>query len=165
MLREVLAILRIIVKGRLIMKTAIVFESSHHGNTKKLIDAIAAKHEVTLIDTQAVQSAELNQYDLIGFAAGIAFGNFYESVVNFASNYLPSNKKVFFIYSCGANDKDFSSELRKLAEARGCTSLGTYSCLGYDTYGPLEAMGGLNKDHPDTSEIQGAVDFFESIIG
>ena len=32
------------------MKTAIVYYSKHHGNTKKLLDAIAAENEVTLID-------------------------------------------------------------------------------------------------------------------
>ena len=32
------------------MKTAIVYYSQHHGNTKKLLDAIAEKHDVTLID-------------------------------------------------------------------------------------------------------------------
>ena len=30
------------------MKTAIVFYSRHHGNTKKLLDAIAEKYPVTL---------------------------------------------------------------------------------------------------------------------
>ena len=29
------------------MKTAIVYYSQHHGNTKKLLDAIAEKHDVT----------------------------------------------------------------------------------------------------------------------
>ena len=32
------------------MKTAIVYASTHHGNTKKLLDAIAAAYEVDLID-------------------------------------------------------------------------------------------------------------------
>lgn len=32
------------------MKTAIVYYSTHHGNTKKLLDAIAEKNEVALID-------------------------------------------------------------------------------------------------------------------
>ena len=32
------------------MKTAIVYYSAHHGNTKKLLDAIAVKNAVTLID-------------------------------------------------------------------------------------------------------------------
>lgn len=29
------------------MSTAIVYVSYHHGNTKKLVDAIASKHEVS----------------------------------------------------------------------------------------------------------------------
>ena len=32
------------------MKTAIVYASVHHGNTKKIIDAIAKENEVELID-------------------------------------------------------------------------------------------------------------------
>lgn len=36
------------------MKTGIVYESTHHGNTKKLLDAIAKKYEVTLIDAVAI---------------------------------------------------------------------------------------------------------------
>ena len=32
------------------MKTAIVYYSAHHGNTKKLLDAIAESNDVTLID-------------------------------------------------------------------------------------------------------------------
>ena len=35
------------------MKTAIVYVSTHHGNTKRLVDAIEAKREVTLIDGTA----------------------------------------------------------------------------------------------------------------
>ena len=31
------------------MKTAIVYYSKHHGNTKKLVDAIASQYEITLI--------------------------------------------------------------------------------------------------------------------
>ena len=35
------------------MATAIVYYSRHHGNTKKLLDAIARDNEVTLIDATA----------------------------------------------------------------------------------------------------------------
>lgn len=37
------------------MKTAIVYFSKHHGNTKKLLDAIAQKNELTLIDVTKKQ--------------------------------------------------------------------------------------------------------------
>lgn len=44
------------------MKTAIVFYSKHHGNTKKLLDAIAEKYPVTLIDTTKNPSPDLSGY-------------------------------------------------------------------------------------------------------
>lgn len=57
------------------MKTAIVYHSYHHGNTKKLVDAIAAKHEVTLVDVLQKTEYDLTGFDMIGFASGIyAFG-------------------------------------------------------------------------------------------
>lgn len=49
------------------MKTAIVYASTHHGNTKKLLDAIAAAYEVDLIDAVKVPEKDLNRYDRIGF--------------------------------------------------------------------------------------------------
>ena len=53
------------------MKTAIIYVSIHHGNTKKVVDAIASEYEVDLIDAAQVEMANLAEYDLIGFASGI----------------------------------------------------------------------------------------------
>ena len=41
------------------MKTAIVYYSSHHGNTKKLADAIALNRDVDLIDAAAQEPVDL----------------------------------------------------------------------------------------------------------
>ena len=42
------------------MKTAIVYASVHHGNTKKIIDEIAKTNDVELIDaTQTVEKLSL----------------------------------------------------------------------------------------------------------
>ena len=49
------------------MKTAILYYSKHHGNTKKLIDAIKAVDlEVNLIDVTVVGTVDLSGYDRIG---------------------------------------------------------------------------------------------------
>jgi flavodoxin len=145
------------------MKVVIVYESTHHGNTKKLVDAIAAKNEVDLVDATKVDSVNYESYDIIGFASGAAFGKLYKKVTSLALS-VPSGKKVFFIYSCGNNNKDYSKSLRTALEEKGCISLGSYGCSGYDTYGPLKLVGGINKGHPDESEISGAVDFYESLL-
>ena len=60
------------------MKTAIIYASPHHGNTKKLIDAIATKHEVTLIDATQTKDQDLSDYDLIGYASGIYFQKYHK---------------------------------------------------------------------------------------
>lgn len=145
------------------MKTAIVYESTHQGNTKKLLDAIAQKHEVVLIDATGAGSFSLEEYDVIGFASGVAFGKFYKKITEVAETKLPTGKKVFFIYSCGNNSKDFSKNIREIAERKNCVSLGTYGCKGYDTYGPFGLIGGINKNHPDEQEIADAVKFYEEL--
>ncbi len=58
------------------MTTAIIYYSNHHGNTKKLLDAIAASDDsVTLIDTTEQKDADLSSFDRIGLASGIYFSN------------------------------------------------------------------------------------------
>ena len=78
------------------MKTAIAYYSKHHGNTKKLLDAI----------------------------------------------------------------KEYDPEV---ASSKHCTEIGRYQVKGFDTYGPFRLIGGLQKGHPDDSEIQGAVEFYKSL--
>ena len=145
------------------MKVVIVFESTHHGNTKKLVDAIAAKNEVDLINAIEADYVNYEDYDIIGFASGAAYGKFYKKITSLARS-VPSGKKVFFMYSCGKNNKDYSDNIRETLESKGCISLGSYGCPGYDTFGPLKLMGGINKGHPNQGEIEGAVDFYASLL-
>ena len=87
------------------MKTAIVYYSKHHGNTKKLINALAAKYDITAIDALEVKTADLSGYDMVGFASGIYYSKFHKSVLEFAQQNLPEGKKVFFLYTYGAEKK------------------------------------------------------------
>lgn len=145
------------------MSTAIVYVSYHHGNTKKLVDAIAAKHGVVLIDAMTTPTADLSGYDLIGFASGVAFGSLYKQMNAFIEKNLSDNKRVFFLYTCGRKAKDYSAAMQKIAAQKKCTVAGSYGCTGFDTYGPFKLVGGLNKGHPDENEIKGAVEFFERL--
>ena len=91
------------------MKTAIIYCSRHHGNTKQVLDAIAgAAGNVTLIDAQAPAETDLSGYDLIGFASGIYFSKFHKTVLAFAQEHLPENKPVFFLYTCGAEKSGYT---------------------------------------------------------
>ncbi len=141
------------------MKTAIVYYSEHHGNTKKLLDKIAEKYPVTLIDITAEPHPELSGYDRVGFASGIYFSKLHKSLIA-AAGTLPENKEVFFIYTCGAQKQGYTSAIRSAALKRNAKILGEYGCLGFDTYGPFKLIGGIAKGHPDADELEKACDFY-----
>ena len=146
------------------MKTAIVYYSKHHGNTKKLLDAIAAKHPVTLIDVTENPDADISGYDRIGLASGIYFSSVAKQITTFAGGHLPEGADVFFIATCGAAPTDsFFGAVEKAAAGKGCRVIGKYICTGFDTFGPFKLVGGLRKGHPDASEIEGAVKFYEGL--
>ena len=145
------------------MKTAIAYYSKHHGNTKKLLDAIAATEEVDLIDVTAAKTADLSGYDRIGFASGIYYGAFAKQLQAFASANLPENKPVFLIETGGAPRKGYFSAMEKIAAEKNCSVIGRYECLGFDTFGPFKIIGGLQKGHPTEDEIRKAADFYRSL--
>ena len=145
------------------MKTAIVYYSQHHGNTKKLLDAIAAHKDVTLINVIEPPSIDLNGFDCVGFASGIYFASFAKKLLAFAEKYLPQNKDVFFINTCGVQSGVYFDAIRKIAKAKNCRELGSYQCLGYDTFGPFKLVGGIAKGHPTEDEIAAAVSFYQNI--
>lgn len=145
------------------MNTAIVYYSQHHGNTKKLLDAIAEREEVTLIDVLDDKDADLSKYDRIGFASGIYFSSFAKQIIVFAKDKLPEGKDVFYIYTHGAPSGDFLKAMRQIAESKRCRELGEYRCQGYDTFGPFKLVGGIAKGHPTEEEIAAAVRFYQAL--
>ena len=55
-------------------KTVIIYASTHHKNTYKLVKAISDKHNVDIIDATQQSSADLQNYDVIGLASGVNSG-------------------------------------------------------------------------------------------
>ena len=145
------------------MSTAIVYYSKHHGDTKKLLDAIAEKHPVTLIDVTAQPDADLSGYERIGFASGIYYSAFAKQIISFANAHLPERKDVFYIYTHGAPKGDFLKAMREIADKKHCREIGEYRCQGFDTFGPFKLVGGIAKGHPTEEEIKGAVTFYQQL--
>lgn len=145
-------------------KAVIIYASTHHGNTQKLAESIASQYDIDLVDATKRQTADLSEYDLIGFASGIDFGKFYESVEQFLDNNLPENKRVFFLYTCARVSNRFTETIKTAARKKNAIILGEYGCRGFNTYGPWKMIGGMNKGHPSAIEIQNALLFTESIL-
>lgn len=145
------------------MKTAIVYESWHHGNTKKLCEAIQKEYDVTLLNIKADDIA-LEEYALIGIASGVAYGKFYQEIEQVIKEKMPAGKNVFLMYTCGKLGPDYAKSIRRTLALKNSNILGSYGCKGYDTFGPFKLIGGINKHHPTEAEIQGAVKFFGELI-
>lgn len=149
------------------MKTAILYRSRHHGNTKKLVDAIVAEHpEVDVIDVEALGKHEypdLSEYRLIGAASGIYYGEFDRELKRVLENSLSMGDKVFGLMTYGGADKTYGRDLTAVCQVKMASVLTMYGCRGWDTWGPFKLRGGVAKGHPDEADIQGAVDFYNRL--
>ena len=134
------------------MRKAIVYASVHHGNTEKLVKNIAEECQVDLIDAVKQPDADLSSYDIIGFASGIYFSKFHQSILEFAEKNLPDDKKVFLIctYGGSANYKS----IKQILDEKRSKVIGKFGCKGYDTFGPFKLVGGIAKGHPDEEDIK-----------
>ena len=145
------------------MKSVIIYASTHHGNTKKVIEAIAKECNIEVVDATRVHEKDLREYDLIGFASGIFYSKFAAPVLNFARVNLPRNKDVFFIATAGNPMKRYFDSITEITGEKECRERGRFQCKGFDTYGPFKLVGGIQKGHPDETELQEAIEFFKRI--
>ncbi len=122
-----------------------------------LVEKIAEKCKVDLIDAVQQPKADLSDYDRIGFASGIYFSKFHQTILKFASENLPENKKVFMICTYGGNTAYKSLEV--ILKEKKTDIIGKFGCKGYDTFGPFKLVGGIAKGHPDEKDLEAAVSF------
>lgn len=147
------------------MKSIIIYASTHHGDTRKVVEAIANECEVEVVDATKVHEKDLKSYDMIGFASGIFFTKFSEQVLNFARVNLPAGKDVFFIATAGNPIQMNFNSISEVARDKNCNERGRFQCKGFDTYGPFKLVGGIQKGHPNETELKAAVEFYKGIAG
>ena len=145
------------------MKTAICYYSCHHGNTRKVLEAMALEGDVDLIDVRARRAVRLEEYGCVGLASGIYGFEVHRAVVEFARQYLPRGVPVFFVYTYGAAKGSGAKALASLARERECPVLGEFGCRGYDTFGPFRLVGGIAKGHPDGQDLNNARAFYREM--
>lgn len=142
------------------MKTLIIYASTHHGNTKKAAEAMAASIGADLADILQDGSPDISGYDLVGLASGVYFHSFHERIRQFVreADFRPG-QKMFLADTCGVGYRNYSSGLKKVLEQRGATVLGSFQCRGYDTYAVFGKLGGIAKGHPSAADLERAARF------
>ncbi len=143
------------------MKTLIIYTSVHHKNTEKVAKVMAAELEADLVPTADAHPDALTAYDLVGFGSGIFYGDMHKALLRFVES-LPAitGKRAFVFSTCGImwgwGGPKKHAPLKKMLEDRDFSLVGDFSCLGWDTVGPLRYFGGINRRHPSKRDLENA---------
>jgi flavodoxin len=150
------------------MKTLICYASVHHGNTKKIAEAMAEAISAELVTPKDAKMKNIEEYDLIGFGSGIYFAEHHKSILAAVDALqLVSGKKVFVFSTAGfpAGKFMFHRALKKRLVEKGFVIAGEFSCKGLDTYKIFGTFGGMNKGHPDGRDLEQAMGFAKKMAG
>jgi len=152
------------------MKTLIICTSTHHKNTEKIALVMAEVLEAKLVKPGDISDPNvLADYDLIGFGSGIYIGKPHQSLIILAER-LPQmpGKKCFLFCTGGQLDggliNHYKKTLAPILEAKGFKIIGEFCCKGFDTFGPLKLIGGLNRNRPNQDDLANAKKFANSLI-
>lgn len=94
----------------------------------------------------------------------IYYSKFHKTVLKFAEDNLPDNKKVFFLYTYGSAKDSYTSAISDVVSKKGAEIIGQFGCKGFDSYGPFKLIGGIAKGHPDQIDLENARAFYRNII-
>jgi flavodoxin len=144
-------------------RIAIVYRSVHHGNTKKLLDAIAEACAVDLLDVTEAEKTDLTKYSAVGFASGVYYSKMHSSLYDFLAKTPALPQKTFLLYTSGSGKGTYGNSFAESLREKGHEVCGIYSCKGFDTFGPFRLVGGIAKGHPSQDEIDAGVKFMKEI--
>ncbi len=146
------------------MKSAIIYVSIHHGNTEKVAKAMGRVLKAKLWKAGEANVEKLKDFKLIGFGSGIYFAKHHQSLLKFVEGLPPMKGKKAFIFStAGVKRRGYASnahkKLRDLLKSKGFDIVGEFNCPGWDTYGILKLIGGINKGRPNREDLEKAEKF------
>ena len=146
-------------------KCVIIYSSYHHMNTKLIVDEIHKRFKIRCVNIKDIKKVDLDYYEYIGFASGIYYGAFDKRIIELVEDYeFNGNQKVFLIYTCGVDYKNHAKGIEKVLKSKECKYLDKFKCSGYDTYGILRFIGGVNKGHPSKMDVVDVIDFMKNVL-
>lgn len=146
-------------------RIAIIYISTHHQNTEKVVKSMAEEVKADLIHLNDINKVNIADYDVIGFASGIYFSSFNPAIKKIIKDSIfLENQKIFLTYTCGVNCINYANGIEKILKNKQCKYCGCFSCNGYDTYGIFGKFGGIKKGRPNENDLKNAREFIKSIL-
>lgn len=149
------------------MKVILVCKSVSHGNTQRVAEAMSQVLGGRVVDPADLDPAELADCDLVGFGSGIFNMEFHPELRRFIAS-LPAGQhgKAFVFRTSGFPEtplRRYVTHLTRDIEKKGFDVVDAFDCRGFDTWLPLRIVGGIQKDHPDATDIIAARTFAEKL--
>ncbi len=149
------------------LKTLILLKSVYHQNTEKVARAIADVLHADVRAPEDVPSRVVAEYDLFGFGSGVYFGRLHSALRSWVEALEPQvERRPAFIFSTAGSPTlhrlSHWGMKRRLSRAR-FDVVAEFNCAGYDTFGPLGLVGGLNRGHPNDLDLARAAAFARTL--
>jgi flavodoxin len=143
-----------------IMKVLIIYVSIHYGNTEKIAKAIAEVLNAELVKPSEIEADTISRYDLIGFGSGSYFWRHHRGLLSLVKKMPRLHREAFIFSTRGAGPAWLSHRvLKKTLLEKGFDVIGEFSCKGFDTFGALKLIGGINRGKPDEKDLAAAKKF------
>lgn len=81
------------------MNTIIIHSSKHHGNTKKIAQAMATVPDAKVVNLNENDRLSLADYKLVGFSSGIYVGKHDKKLLALVAMLPPVTEKKAFVFS------------------------------------------------------------------
>lgn len=146
-------------------RVMIVYVSMHHGNTKRVAEAMGKILSAEVRPADEVTPEMIDRCDLVGWGSGIYFARHSEKLRALAKKLSDRPRKAFVFSTAGLPFLSwwFHAALRGVLRKRGCELVGDFCCAGWDTVGPLKWLGGIERSHPNAKDLERAEAFARSL--
>ena len=150
------------------IKSLLVVFSYHHNNTEKVAKVFANVLNAQIITPQQVDPKDLQEYDVVGFGAGIDSGKHYKVMLDLVDKLLQVENKNAFIFSTAGltGEKKLIKDhltLREKLISKGYRIVDEFQCKGFNTNSFLKFFGGMNKGRPNTKDLKNAEMFAQKL--
>ncbi|MGE5195570.1 MAG: flavodoxin domain-containing protein [Deltaproteobacteria bacterium] len=148
------------------MRTAVVYKSIHHGNTRRVAEAMAAALGAELYTVEEAAEIDASRFDLVGLGSGIYFYRHHRDLRRLVANWPKAPARSFVFSTAGTSSLAtwWHGSLVRLLRRRGSEVMGEFSCPGFDTFGPLWLIGGVHRGRPSEQDLARAAEFANGLL-
>lgn len=149
-------------------RTLILLKSIHHQNTEMVARTMADVLQADVRTPQDAPDSVLEKYVLFGFGSGVYFGRLHSALRSWVDGLRPRSERLpAFIFSTAGSPSLHRLAhwgMRRRLSKAGFDVIGEFNCPGFDTFGPLRLVGGLNRGRPNEMDLARAAEFARTLL-